>query len=78
MTEKPQSMCFETERDAINNQVYCSELKKISLSLQVHQWSPNISLDKYNMYRWSKKCHHQHNFVSIVYILTCKYMYIYI
>lgn len=25
MTEKPQSMCFETKRVPINNQVYCSE-----------------------------------------------------
>lgn len=32
MTEKPQSMCFETERDAINNQVYCSELKNFTFT----------------------------------------------
>lgn len=32
MTEKPQSMCFETERDAFNNQVYCSELKNFTFT----------------------------------------------
>lgn len=52
MTEKPQSMCFETEQDAINNQVYCSELKKFHFhckfisEVQIYHLISTICIDE--------------------------------